>query len=129
MKIKSDFVTNSSSTVFVLIARSLLTRDGIRGLLGVRPSSPLEPIADRLFELLQLSGPAVTTVEEADEILAIEDFVQVVGNSVRAAIDAGHEVRIGTFSTDGDEVEALLCCDSFEAEDSEYYLNALRCVW
>lgn len=129
MKIRSDFVTNSSSTVFVLIARSELTRDGIRRLVGIRPNSPLEPVADRLFELLESSGRSASTVEQAETELAEEDFVQVMGERVKVAMAAGHEVRIGTLTSEEGEIESLLCCDSFELENDEYYLNALRCVW
>ena len=129
MKIRSDFVTNSSSTVFVLVARSQLTREGIRQLVGIRPGSPLEPVGDRLFELLQSSGRSVRTAEDAAAELAEEDLAHVVEQYVRPALDAGHEIRIGKFHSDGDEIESLIRCDSFEAENDEYYLNALRCYW
>lgn len=129
MKIRSDFVTNSSSTVFVLIARSELTRDGICKLIGIQTDSPLEPIADELFKLLGESRHVISTAEAAEPVLAGAHFAQLVEDRVKAAVAEGHEVRIGEFGTDGDGIEQLLCGDCFEAENDEYYLNALRCTF
>ena len=139
MKIKSDFVTNSSSTAFVLISRAQLTRNGVRQLVGIRSGSPLEAVADGLYDLLKSNGSDVQTVpmNEAEAKIAADGdaelfyakFSEVMLSRIRRALAAGQKVQVGRFRGDGDAVESLICCDSFEAENDQYYLNALRCSW
>lgn len=131
MKMKSDFVTNSSSTAFVLIARSDLTREGVRRLLGVSEGSPLQVIADGLFRIIESDGVRIQRTESPETIRAKmgDDFTEEVINRVTAAVASGADVRLGSWSSEAEEIESLFCCESLVAENDAFYLNALQCSW
>jgi len=130
MKIRCDFVTNSSSTAFVLIRKSELTRDGIAKLLGIADGSPLSPVADALYSCLDNNRRSVKSYKPAEELEVLrKDFASEVVERVRAAQAAGMSVEVGSFRSDGEGMEALFCTDSFEVENDEYYVNALRSYW
>jgi hypothetical protein len=139
MKMRSDFVTNSSSTAFILIKRTGLSQEGIRRLMGIQDNSPLTPIADVLCERLQQYGRPIDEIvremterrggaRETDEYVR-EEFSGEVAQKVAAAKAEGVPVEMGWLSSDVDSVESFLCCESFELENNDYYLNAVACYW
>lgn len=135
MKIRSDFVTNSSSTAFVLIKRNALTKEGLRKLMGVEEDSPLSIIADTLSERLDEYGYPIddriqSYYEESDtDTFLRKNMSDVVADKVREARGKGHEVLMGFLSSEVDEIQSFLACDSFELENEDYYLNAIECYW
>jgi len=140
MKIRSDFVTNSSSTAFVLVKKQDLTLEGIRELLGIAVDSPLDPIAQVLFERLDRYGEQIdegvadlaqhqTDAKNGTRHFLETNFSSEVASKVQAAKESGASVLMGQFSSDIDEIECFLCCESFELENDNYYLNAIECSW
>lgn len=135
MKIRSDFVTNSSSTAFVLVKRNSLSKEGMRKLMGIDNDSPLRAIADTLAEKLDENGYPIdehvkSYYDESDtDSFLRKQMSDVVADKVRQAQKEGHAVLIGTLSSEGDEIENFLACDSFELENEDYYLNAIECYW
>ncbi|MFA4836372.1 MAG: hypothetical protein WC749_09935 [Dehalococcoidia bacterium] len=137
MKIRTDFVTNSSSTSFVIIATCEFTEDRFLELVGVSAQSPLKPLFAVLYHSLkQNMCPAKDYARDyyhdvtQDWITALRSqFAEEVINRITKAEREGHKVYLGKLSSEENCIESFFCVDSFEIENENIYLNALDCAW
>lgn len=127
MKIKTDFVTNSSSTSFLLVCNGDFTLAEFVKLVGVENASPLMPIFKKLYELIKRE---MKPIEDWRFEQKLEELHPNVAKKLVEYRSVGKVIYEGELSTeDGDPIEAMFCVDSFEAENENIYLNYLECVW
>jgi hypothetical protein len=137
MKIRYDYVTNSSSTSFVIICKGFPDKKAILSAIGVTAKSPLKPFFDEMCEVL---FDKITNAQEAikggywgpenDVVTLIKKNISE-STAIRAnkAICEGKDVWIGKLDSSGDTVESFFCCESFEIDEPDLYINSLNCVW
>jgi len=136
MKVKADFVTNSSSTSFVLISNGEFTKESLFALVGVSEESPLRHIFATLFEclidnMIPASDYRARNYYSYDDLVAFvgKEFSEETAHRVAEAQKRGSRVYIGELSSENGEIQSFFCCDSFELENESIYLNALECIW
>lgn len=135
MKIRTDFVSNSSSTSFILVLDADWSEATLGELMGIPEESPLRPVVRDLYYTMNARATPVRDYykkahDEADLVDRVgKDFSSEVAARVQDAIGRGANVLVGTLTSDGDRTESFFCMESFELQTDDAYLNSLNCSW
>lgn len=137
MKVRAGFVSNSSSTSFLIVAKVDFTPEALRRLMGVDDASPLAPMFEELYnDLLERTDVELDmSTMAADEDLRpyLSESRRTLSEHVLERLNAarGHQVRayFGRLDSGETPVQAFFCTDSFEEENDEIYINGLECAW
>lgn len=125
MKIRKGFVTNSSSTNFIIISDKELTYNYLYEKLT---DSKQSVFAD---EMKELSNVILNSVEEGGSIT--DEIVKKYGGKLdkiyKKMSKNGCFVYFGSTSSESEEIESFFTCESIEFETKGFYLNGLNCVW
>ena len=139
MKIKMDFVTNSSSTCFVVIFKegTKLTKKDFMLSVGISKKSPIYTIFEDLFFIVE------SNMEDFDRAVYqhrwnktkqwdkfIEDvFSADLVKRISAAKEEGRSIYFGTLRSDTTPIESFFCCDSFKIEGNSFFIDASNSSW
>ncbi len=134
MRIRAGFVSNSSSTSFLIITREELQESAFLELMGVSPESPIAGLFRELFsDVMDVSKcvdfsrvRARTSPESWFDTTRMSAGVVA---RIRDAAKRGLKAYYGHLSSDGTLVQQFFCTDAFEVENERIYFNYLQCVW
>lgn len=133
MKIKLDFVTNSSSTSFVYISGEELSEEVFLEAAGVDGDGPVgdlfRQMHSEISNAIQYYGRQVTTKQAADSLAGEHKFTPEVVEKMKDAIEQGKTVVTARLSSDGTLAESLMCTAMFEVESDRFYINAYNNYW
>lgn len=133
MKVKFDFVSNSSSTSFVYISGEELSEEVFLDAVGVDGDGPVGDLFRQMYveisAAIRYSGTQIMTKEAADGLAGRHEFTPEVVEKMKYAIEDGKNVVTSTLSSDGSLAESLLCMAMFEIESDRFYINAYNNYW
>lgn len=133
MKLKLDFVSNSSSTSFVYIADEEINEAAFLEAAGVDGDGPVGDLFREMYSeistALRYHGIEVKTKEAAEQLAGSHEFTPEVIEKMKAAIEQGRNVVTSTLSSDGPLAESLLCMAIFEIDSDRFYINAYNNYW
>ncbi len=134
MRVRAGFVTNSSSTSFLIITRDELEEGAFLDLMGVAVDSPMADLFRELFRdvigsssFVDLAG-VDRRVSPADWFHSDRMSSTMIARLEKAA-DQGLKAYFGYLSSDNTPVQSFFCTDAFEVENERIYFNYLECAW
>jgi len=134
MRVRAGFVTNSSSTSFLIIARDELEEGAFLKLMGVAPDSPIAGLFRELFSDVVESSRYVDLARVDTRVSPATWFdtdrlSPVMIGHLKDAAGKGLKAYFGSLSSDNNPVQTFFCTDTFEVENEQIYFNYLECVW
>lgn len=131
MKVRKGFVTNSSSTSFIISLKETYSKDNFMTAIGADGDSPMNKIFEDLFCAIEDDKKnIIDVVKNHDEEIEVGDFLQEQGFSrdtiaaVEKLLSEGRVVYYGRLSSDGETAsEVFFCCESFILCEDNIYFN------
>lgn len=139
MRIRLDFVTNSSSTCFVVILKkdTKFTKKDFMSSVGINKKSPAYSIFEDLFNMVESNMEDFDTgvyehrwnkTKQWGEFIKDVFSIDLV-KRISTAKEKGAPIYFGTLQSDITSIECLFCCDSFKIEGNTFYIDASNSSW
>lgn len=132
MKIRIGYVTNSSSTNFLILSKKELTVEYLYKKLGFKKNSIIKSAAMELCENIiygTQGGLRYYDIDELDYDSVKEAFGEKTAEKFVQYQKKGYKAYFGYTSSGDSTLTDFFTTDSFEIEENGFYVFARDCMW
>jgi len=124
MKIRNGFVSNSSSSSFIVLAKEELTKEKLLELFKVPEDSPIISIVEDIAKTM-MSGIKEVSPEEFINDYGLEDGedYEPYSSLLKKAKEKNMKIYDGCFSSEGEGAEMMLCYASINIETDDLIMH------
>lgn len=132
MMIRDGFVTNSSSTNFLIISQEELTVEYLTKKLGIKSNSPIEfDVENMCREIIDGTKGGVCWFDVKE--LNYESILEVFGHKSAARYKEltgkGYHAYIGHTESADSPLTAFFTQDCFILDEKGFYIDGKNCIW
>jgi len=134
MKIRDGFVTNSSTTNFLIISKEELTEDYLLEKLGFKTNSPIKDAGEQLVNsIINGIGNGVRWYTIDYDNPTYEEILEVFGkksaDKFKKLKKKGYNVYLGYTKSEEGYLTVFMTCDYFIINEKDFYMDGRNCVW
>ena len=132
MKIRAGFVTNSSSTNFLIVSKKELDEAYLMDKLGFKKNNKFGWLSSYFVSNIMdgtKRGPKYEQIETIDYSSIDKIFGKEAAEKFKLLEAKGYHAYIGRTSSDDDCLSAHMTVDSFVLDDKDFYMHGEHCMW
>lgn len=138
MKIKNGFITNSSSTSFLISLKNEWKKESFMSAIGATGKSPMNIIFEELFESIDNQKQEIhkSMEEEGESERSVSEFLSIMGfdsetiEIIEKLMADGSTIYYGKLYSDAENSsEVYFCSRSFVISDDDIYFNGSIGGW